>query len=919
MINRHIAVFLLVSLVSFFDGFSQATVRGTINDLLTGESIVGAHVIVKGSLTGTLSDAEGRFNLNTPKNPPFTLVFSALGYDAQEVEIYQVNREIEILLFPQKDSQVGVVVTANKVEDVVLSASKLAERTLEAPITTHKLGLLSLREIPNVSMYAGLEYLPEVQLNRGSFSFLSMNTRGFADMQNWRFVHLLDGVDIIGPGLNYAVGDLTGSSELDLSNIEVVVGPGSALYGPNAFNGALVMNTKSPFDYEGVSAYIKGGVTVQEANGTNSLGDFAVRIAKSFNDKFAFKLNVSYLSATDWEADDQSHFISNTNVANQEELLSRPRNHPNYNAVSVYGDEIAVPVILDGSGNPSLINRSGIPERDIVNYGIQNIKAGAALHYRINTNLEAIYDVRFMEGDAILRHTTTYPFRDIRLFTQKFELRSDNFYIRGYHSKENANNSYSMLATGAFLQEGLKSSSLWANEYGAAFRGEIAGVEAGNHTAAREFADRDIPGPSSNLFQELRSLSLENPDIKTGGSKFIDHTSMLNLDFNYDLKKHVKAIGLQLGGSYRQYQLDSQGKIFNDGPLGFNSKIPITEFGAYIQATRRILNDRLTLRGSARLDKNQNFKAKITPRASAVLSLGEKREHNFRLSYQTGFRNPASQEAYIALDLGEAIILGGTENNISRYNYDLGGGNLVNGSDIHSQLVTIPSFTAFLASGGSNPELLELANLPFLKQEGIKAIEFGYNADIADQLQFGFNIYRNEYENLVSRIVAFSLLTNRPYAVYTNIAEKITSLGSTFSMIYTLRGGYKIGGNYTIVNFDAEEAVANNPGFLPSFNTPKNRINLLFGNRNFYKGLGISLRFRWSDSYLWQSPFGQGEIESFSQLDGALSYKIPKIRATIKLGGSNLLRKEYRHVYGGPYIGSVYYLSLTIDEFKLKK
>ena len=915
----HIAIFILLPLVSITHGFSQATVKGIIKDLLTGESIVGAHIIVKGSLTGTLSDANGKFNLNTSSNPPFILVFSALGYEAQEMEIYQVNKEVKIELFPQTNVDAGVVVTASKVEDLVVSASKQLERTQEAPVTTHKLGLLSLRGIPQISMYAGLGYLPEVQINNGSFSFLSLNTRGFADMQNWRFVNLVDGVDMIGPGLNYPVGDLTGSSELDFSNIELIVGPGSALYGPNAFNGALVINTKNPFDYQGVSTYIKGGATVQDAGGTNALGDFAFRIAHSFNNKFAFKLNASYLTATDWEGDDQSHYISNTNFAIRDELLARPRNHPNYDAVSVYGDEIDVEVDLDGTGNTSPINRTGIPERDIIDYGIKNIKLGAALHYRIKSNIEAIYEARFMEGDAILRHTTTYPFRDIQLFTNKLELRSDDFHIRAYHSRENANNSYAMLATGAFLQEGLKSSALWASEYGAAFQGEIPGVEANNHTAAREFADRDIPGPESELFQQLRLLSLENPDIRTGGSKFIDRSSMLNVDFNYDLRKHINAIGLQIGGSYRKYQLDSEGRIFNDGPLGFNSSIPISEYGAYLQATRRLFGERLSLRASVRLDKNQNFEAKLTPRASAVLTLDKKREHNIRLSYQTGFRNPASQEAYIALDLGEAVILGGTEDNVSHYNYDLGGGNLINGSAIHSQLVTLESLAAFLATGGMNPDLLKLADLPFLKQEGIKSVELGYNADIGDKFQFSFNLYQNVYENFVSRIVAFSLLANRPYAVYTNISDKITSVGSSVNINYSLPRGYKIGGNYTFVNFDAEEAVSNNPGFLPSFNTPKNRINLFLGNRNMYKGLGLTLRYRWSDSYLWQSPYGQGEIEAFSQIDGAISYYIPKIRTTFKLGGSNLLRREYRHVYGGPYIGSVYYLSLTIDEIRLKK
>jgi len=471
-----------------------------------------------------------------------------------------------------------------------------------------------------------------------------------------------------------------------------------------------------------------------------------------------------------------------------------------------------------------------------------------------------------------------------------------------------------MLAAGACIEEGLKSSTVWGQEYGAAYRGEISGVLPADHSAAREFADRDIPGSESELFQELRRLTLSNPDISKGGSKFIDKSSFYHLDGNYDFREQFPLFNFQIGGSYRNYNLNSEGRLFNDGPLGFNANIHVPEFGAYAQGSRKLWDERITLRGSVRYDKNVNFEGRTTPRGSVVLSLGKNRGQNFRFTGQTGFRNPASQEAYIALDLGEAVILGGTEDNLSNYNFDIGDNNLVNGIDIHNQLLTLSSFRNFLVNGGTDPSLLELAELDYLRQEKITTLEFGYSGIFSKGVRVDMNVYSNTYKDFVSRISAYSLLVNRAFAVYTNIPDEITSVGGSANLEFELPNDYRLGLNYTHTTFNADSALANNPGFLAAFNTPKNRMGATISNRDLYKGLGFSVHFRWSEAYLWESPFGIGEIPSRAQLDAAVFLRLENMKSVVKLGGSNLLRQEYKSVYGGPNVGSTFYLSFVIDE-----
>ena len=156
----------------------------------------------------------------------------------------------------------------------------------------------------------------------------------------------------------------------------------------------------------------------------------------------------------------------------------------------------------------------------------------------------------------------------------------------------------------------------------------------------------------------------------------------------------------------------------------------------------------------------------------------------------------------------------------------------------------------------------------------------------------------------------------RVFSAYTNISdETVTSQGAGLGLEYRLPKGLAVNANYTYTTFDADEAVEANPGFIPSFNTPEHRLNAgLSGSRVADSHFGFDLRFRWSDDYVWQSPFGQGEIESFSVVDLAVSYEIPSIHSIVKIGAQNLARQEYRTVYGGPEVGSIYYVGFTFDE-----
>ncbi len=286
-----------------------------------------------------------------------------------------------------------------------------------------------------------------------------------------------------------------------------------------------------------------------------------------------------------------------------------------------------------------------------------------------------------------------------------------------------------------------------------------------------------------------------------------------------------------------------------------------------------------------------------------------------RASYQTGFRNPGGQEGYIAVDVGSAILLGGLQNNFDHYSYQNAAGTKFTGLDLQKKLVTLASYQAFAGGGSTDSGLLKLANLPAIKQEQNTTSEIGYKGFFANKLFVDLNYYHTQYQDLVVRITAFSVEAKRAFAVYTNIAEKVTSNGFGAGLDYVIGKGFKVGFSYTKTTFNATKALKSSPGFLPSFNTPKNRYNVYFSGNDILKtSIGFDIKYRYWDAYTWQSPFGAGNIASKGIVDLAVSYKIKNLQSMFKLGASNLFNNEYNTVYGGPKVGSIYYFGWTFDQ-----
>lgn len=972
--NLTFTLFIILLFISSAS-MAQTKVSGQVKDAENNEELIGVNVYVKGTVTGTITNSKGEFELKTNTPRPFTLVISSVGYDNIEFEITEENQTINATLEIQ--SLLG--------QEVVVSASRVEESILESPVSIEKMDILEIQNTPADNYYKGIANLKGVDVATSSINFQIINTRGFGSTGNTRFVQLTDGMDTQAPALNFPIGNLNGPSELDVESVELIPGASSALYGPNAFNGILLVNSKNPFEYQGASAFVKTGVNHVGGNADQDpapLYEASIRYAKAINDRFAFKLNLAYMQADDWHGTSQMDRNAAINP-----FISIDGENPGPDRLHVMGDEATLNMNLlrfsrtegnsvgwqtiatskrfeagvsawtyatNGFLPNHIISAPGYQEVNIVDYGAENIKGSAGLYYRVNEDMEASYLYNGGFGTSIYTGAQRYSLKDFRIQQHRLQLRGNNFYVRGYTTIENSGESYiaeflgkkiNDVRFGGDVGNYLTRYPLYYLEslYDQGYRpgDDPNSVTLQDSYTAHQFAKATTlevdengtpwstdPFPIDEYSSEFSQIkeSQQKGTVPTG-PKFNDNTKLYHVEGQYDFKNDISFMDLQVGASYRLFDLRSDGTIFPDEDGG----IQIEEYGAYTQASKRFFDDKFKLTGSVRYDKNQNFNGQVNPRIAGVYTVNK--THNFRASFQTGFRNPTTQGQYIDLDIISTRLLGGLQDNYDKY-------------ELTTNAYTIESvreFTDVLFSGGDTVEavskLVRFAESQPVVPEQIQTIEVGYKSLIKNKLLIDAAYYYNTYTNFITQIQIrkgtnfddgslnyTSLLngtaltrvqnTDGSYSlegntaqIYTNFDNEVTSQGAVLGLTYSLPKNFVIGGNYNWNKLNTEITQG-----LSEFNTPEHKFNLKFSNRKIIDNLGFSMVYRWQEEFRWESSFATGTVPSYSTMDLQFTYKLSNLKSMIKVGGSNILNEYYIQSLGGPNIGAIYYVSVTFDE-----
>jgi outer membrane receptor protein involved in Fe transport len=893
--TRFFAVWLTALLFSLSSWAQNVTVTGRITSTATGEDVANVSVKVKDGTIGTTTDATGRFTLSVP-SLPVTLVITSVGYETTE---YRVTSTSPVTINFTPSNIIG--------QEVVVSASRTPQRLLEAPVTVERVSAVTIRNAPSANYYDFVGNLKGVDMVTSSLTFKTPTTRGFSGSGNYRVNQIVDGMDNQAPGLNFSVGSVIGLTELDVESIELLTGASSALYGPGGMNGTLLINSKNPFRYQGLSYQIKTGLMHigDKERTTSPYYNWSLRWAQKVSDRFAFKIGTELIKAKDWVARDYRNY---KRVGTTGQIGDGTREtDPNYDGVNVYGDETTVNLrsaVLNplAQAIPFLagyistlpgnipVSRTGYTENEVVDPSTVNFKLSGALHYKVTPGIEAVLAGNWGTGNTVYTGSDRYSLKDLKVGQYKLELNAKNWFVRGYTTQENAGESHNITVTTRLFNEAWKPSPAWYQQYAFAY---LNAKQAGRpdleaHNLARATADVGRPAAGSDAFKKIFDDVRKRP-ISAGGGLLLDKSDLYMVEGQYNFGSMIPFAEVIVGGNWKQYVLNSEGTLFADK---IDSAIKISEYGAYVQLGREIIKDKLRLTASGRYDKNKYFEGRFTPRVTALFK--PMPDHNIRLSFQTAYRFPTTQQQWIDLVTTSGNLIGGNRILAEKYNL------------INNAPYSVKNFNERIA-------------YQEVKPESVTSFELGYKALIQKRLLLDIVGYYGTYQDFITRRDAIQTPSGQPpvntasgtgFSIVANAPGKVKTYGWAVGAEYLLPANYVVSGS---LSSDKIKDVPED--FRASFNSPNIRSVLSLSNTGFAfnRNLGANITWRWQDGFLYESDFVVGDLPGFHTVDAAVSYKVPSIKSIFKFGANNLLNQYYRNAVGNPSIGGLYYVSFAYN------
>ncbi len=918
---------------------AQVSLRGEVVDAISKEPLIGAAVMIAGTGEGAVTDFDGAFELRV-EALPVTLEASYVGYETVRIEVRSADEPLQIAM-----QESAVTIDAG----IEVVGQRISEKQKAAPLTVESMDVLAIRETPSENFYDGLGAMKGVDLTAASLGFKIVNTRGFNSTSPVRTLQLIDGVDNQAPGLNFSLGNFLGASELDVLRVELVQGASSSFFGPNAFNGVINMQTKDPFYQKGLSVQLKAG--------ERDLKQVALRWADALKndegyDWFGYKINFFYLSAYDWVADNYEP-VDGSRV---------PKDNPGrYDAVNRYGDEYSP--VNDASTTPpwndpglGIFYRTGYKEVDLVDYDTRNLKANAALHFRLRPEQaeqspELILASSFGNGTTVYQGDNRFSLKGILFFQNRIELRKrDKWFIRAYATHEDAGKSYDPYFTALLLQERAKPDERWGQNYrrfwkqfivpkieeygypqltwdGTQFTFDYEAAEQWLaayhdslvvwHSQAEYFANLPDMDPNAEptfeyfypgterFQQEFEKITSTKSNREEGGTRFYDKSALYHIQGEYNFKPSWTE-RLTVGGSGRLYTPESDGTIFSDTA---GVRITNYEFGMYAGLEKKLADEKVTLNLAGRIDKNQNFDLVSTQAASVVYK--PRPGHFLRASFSSAIRNPTLTDQYLNLNVGRAILLG----NITGFD----------------SLITVESFRDYTSC--LCLDTLQYFNVAPVQPEKVKTFEVGYRATLFNSLYVDAGYYFSIYTDFLGYNIGIDATFSpeglpdeiQAYRLAANSKNRVTTQGFAIGLNYYFGDYYMLSGNYSWNRLNVNDDIANDP-IIPAFNTPEHKYNIGFSGRNvqmrlgerYIRNFGFSINYKWVQGFVFEgSPQFTGYIPSYNLVDAQVNYTIEKWHTTVKIGASNLLNNLHYETYGGPRIGRLAYITVLYD-FKKK-
>jgi iron complex outermembrane receptor protein len=392
------------------------------------------------------------------------------------------------------------------------------------------------------------------------------------------------------------------------------------------------------------------------------------------------------------------------------------------------------------------------------------------------------------------------------------------------------------------------------------------------------------------------------------------------------LKPFTKKTGVEVltGLDHRTYIIQPDGNYFINPEAGKSGEnLLYSKTGAFLSLYKNLLGEKLRIGGAIRADKNDAFPVYWSPHFTAVYS--PVLQHNFRASWQMGYRFPIIFEAFSNVNSGGVKRVGGLpvmSNGIFENAW------LQSSISAFQSAVLADINTAGLTRNQAiekNKGLLKKNPYTYLQPEQVKSLEFGYRALLfKSRLLLDADIYFNNYRNFIAQAnmnVPNTLLADSvpyalydrtkqsPYRMWTNSQSAVYNYGFSLGLNWTLPKGYLVGANTSYARLTRKDT---QDGLEDGFNTPAWMVNASIANANILKQFGAGITWRWQSSFYWQSFLVNGDVPAYSTVDAHVSYQMSQVPVHIKLGGSNILNQYYRSFLGGPSVGGFYYCTISV-------
>ncbi|KQM63887.1 TonB-dependent receptor [Pedobacter sp. Leaf216] len=963
-------VLLLMCTINIAAQAQSITVSGTVKDKQSKEGLAGVSLTIKGQSGGTASTANGSFTFTTTAKVPFTLVASYVGYGSVEQQVNGSTSGISLELETAVVLGGDVVVSASRTPERILESPVSIERMSAASIreiaapsfydalnnmkgVESSMQSLTFKSINTRGFNSNgntrfNQYIDGMDNQAPGLNFSVGNIVGITELD-------VDNVELL-PGASsalYGAGGINGT--LLMTSKDPFKYPGASFQYKTGVNHVNDDNSAvEPFNqldvrmakswnnkfgvkaafsflqakdwfgnnysnFDRISRSVKGGDRSSDPNydGVNVYGDEVSQnmrnVALSVQNATIAGINTGSggLIPNIKSTLDGTFGAAIPNAAQQAGFLAglpaglRP-------AVQNY---LPFYVGLKAGLIPDQnISRTGYNEENLVDYNTKSLKASGALYYNISNTVQAVAQANWGTGTSVYTGSDRYSLRNFNIGQYKLEVKGEDFFVKAYTTQERSGDSYISSILGSYVNEISKPSTTWFPQYIGNYVGARAAGQndAAAQAFARSVADQGRFVPGSPQFEVAKdkvmhttisatSINSTDPSKSVYGAKFDDKSNLYHYEGMYNFTNLFdKVVEFQVGASYRLYDLNSAGTIFND----LTNSIDIKEYGAFGQIGKKFFNGKVKLTFAGRYDKSQNFEGRFTPRITGVFTVAK--NNNIRVSYQTGYRNPTTQNQYIDLSVGggsQRLIGGLPEIIFDKYHFDT------------NKPYTDVSYRAFLASaaatGTPNPALLQQYNFDAkgVRPESVQSYELGYKGLLLPNLLVDAYGYYNIYKDFITAVDVYQNVGGSfvKFGVPVNAAGKVTSYGAALGLDYIM-GKYTISGN---VSYNEIGDLPVN--YINDFNTPKIRYNLGLGNKEIIKNFGFNISYRWQDQFYWNSSFTSGQVPAYSSLDAQVSLRIPSVQSVIKLGGSNVLNKYYLTSYGNPMAGAIYYLGIAFN------